>query len=199
VANLLRQRQVRDLVLAGLCAQAGAYALVAVFAPHVQQLMIDPSATASWIGGLQAATWGAALCGAPWWGRRNDQRPIEQTFALAACGCALSITLQAWMPHVLWLLPLRLLQGFCFSALLQSVYLRVSHLGTTQSQGVQIGVTNTFLTFGQVLGSLSGALFAGFLDPHWTFPLIAGSFAVSAALAWRNLPMLEPSYERAVQ
>jgi MFS family permease len=139
------------------------------------------------------------LWGAPWWGRRNDRKPIEQTFALAACGCAISIALQAWMPHAAWLIPLRLAQGFCFSALLQSVYLRISQIAVEHSQGVQIGVTNSFLTFGQVLGSLSGALFAGLLDPQWTFTLIAGSFALSAALAWKNEPSLVQSYESATQ
>lgn len=198
-ATLMQSRQSRDLVVAGLLAQAGAYGLVAIFAPHVQLLVADTSTTAGWVGALQAVTWGATLCGAPWWGRRNDRGSIEQSFALAACGCAISIACQAWTPHVTLLFPLRMVQGFCFSALLQSVYLRISQLAGERGQGVQIGVANSFLTFGQVLGSLLGALFAGVLDPQWAFALIAGSFALSAALAWRHDLPLAQSYKGVTQ
>lgn len=184
VAGLLRRPRVRALVLAGVCAQAGAYGLVTVFAPHVRSLLPDPGRAASWTGLLQAATWGATVLGSAWWGRRNDRRPVEANFAAAACGCAISIALQALPGQAGWLFPLRLLQGFCFSALAQSVFLQVSRQAAGEHQGLHMGAANSFLTLGQILGSLAGALLAGLLPPAPVFALTGSAFGVAAALVW---------------
>ncbi len=186
VADLFRHRQVRAFLLAGICAQAGAYGLVTVFAPHVRTLLRDPGHAASWVGILQAVTWGATFLGSAWWGRRNDRKPVEQNFAVAACGCGISIALQALPGQAGWLFPLRFLQGFCFSALVQSVFLQVSRQAAPDHQGVQIGVANSFLTFGQILGSLGGALVSGLLAPAWAFVLMGSAFAFGAALVWKS-------------
>jgi len=182
--GVLRHRQTRAFALAGLCAQAGVYGLVTVFAPHVRALLAEPGQAATWVGGLQAATWAAGAVGAPWWGRRNDTGAVEPRFAVAALGCAVGVALQGLSLPVGWLLPLRALQGFCFSALAQSVLLRLGREVSAEHQGVQMGVANTFLTLGQIAGAAAGALLAGLLTPSWIFVLMAGCFVLAATLVW---------------
>lgn len=186
LTELLRHRQLRWFVLAGLWSQAGAYGLVIVFAPHVRELLSDPSHAATWVGLLQALTWGATWVGASWWGRRNDRKSVAHNFSWAAWGCAISIALQAWPPGVEWLFPLRIMQGFFFSALIQSVYLQVSRNTNTEQQGVQIGIANSFLVMGQVLGPLAASAVSGILSFPWIFALMGGFFGLSALLAWRS-------------
>lgn len=186
---VLRHRQVRAIVLGGLCAQAGVYGIVTVFAPQVRILLQDPEHAATWVGILQAVTWSATLIGAPWWGRYNDRNPVEHTFALAAWGCALSLILQAWPSWVSWLFPLRVLQGFCFGAIKQSVYLRVSREAGAEQQGVQIGMANSFLVAGQILGALTGALVSGLVSLPWVFVLMGSFFGLGAILVQKTAPL----------
>jgi MFS family permease len=182
--GVLRHPQIRAFAFAGLCAQAGAYGLVTVFAPHVRGLLTDPGQAASWVGGLQAVAWAAGAVGAPWWGRRNDAGAVGPHFIAASLGCAVSIALQGLALPVLWLLPLRALQGFCFSALAQSVLLRLGREAAAEHQGVQLGAANTFLMLGQIAGALVGALLAGLVAPSWIFVFMAGCFVLAATLVW---------------
>lgn len=195
--GVLRSPRVRAFALAGLCAQAGAYGLVTVFAPHVRGLLADPGQAASWVGGLQAAAWAAGAVGAPWWGRRNDAGSVEFHFVAASLGCAASIALQGLALPVVWLLPLRVLQGFCFSALAQSVLLRLGREASAGHQGVQLGAANTFLTLGQVAGALLGALLAGLFTSSWVFVFMAGCFVLAATLVWAVRPASTPLKEGA--
>jgi DHA1 family multidrug resistance protein-like MFS transporter len=182
--GVLRRRQLRAFAFAGLCAQAGAYGLVTVFAPHVRGLLAEPAQAATWVGMLQATAWAAGAVGAPWWGRRNDTAAVEPHFIAASLGCAASIALQGLSLPVAWLLPLRALQGFCFSALAQSVLLRLGREVAAEHQGMQLGVANTFLTSGQIAGAAMGALLAGLLAPSWVFVVMAGCFVLAATLVW---------------
>ncbi len=182
--RLLRHSHVRAFVLAGLCIQAGAYGLVTVFAPHVRGLLHGSAGAAAWVGALQAVTWTATAMSAPWWGRRNDQSPVERNFVHAAAGCAVSIALQAWPGHVGWLIPLRLLQGFCFGALVQSIYLRVSRHAEMDQQGVQIGLANSFLTTGQIVGALTGGALAELLPTAGVILMMGGFFGIGSLLVW---------------
>jgi MFS family permease len=189
---LLRDSQVRALVLAGLCTQAGAFGLVTVFAPHVRGLLHGSAGAAAWVGALQAITWAATSMSAPWWGRRCDRTPVERNFVRAAGGCAVSIALQAWVGHVGWLIPLRVVQGLCFGALVQSIYLQVSRQAGAEQQGFQIGLANSFLTTGQVIGALVGGAVDTLLAPAGVIVLMGSFFGLGALLVWKiGYPQLE--------
>ncbi|WP_410513166.1 MFS transporter [Paenibacillus sp. BR2-3] len=175
-SNLLRHRRVRSFLLAGMMAQFGAFGLVTVFAPRVEGMIGYANYAATWVGVLQAITWGATLIGSPWWGRRNDRMQIEKNVCLALVGCGLSVILQALPPNVVWLIPLRIVQGFCFGALIQSIFLVVIKESKKEHRGMNIGIANSFLVIGQIAGSLLGAAFGAFLTMEWTFVIIGSSF-----------------------
>lgn len=180
--SLLKNRGVRSLILAGVCAQAGVFGLVTVFAPLVRDLAGSDSYAATWVGVLQAFTWGATILGAPWWGGKNDRGPIEGHFFWASAGCGVSIFLQAFSPDPIGLIPLRILQGFCFSALLQSVFLKVTRETGEAVRGASIGMTNSFLVSGQVLGSVGTAWVGGWLPVEGVITLLGGLFLFGALL-----------------
>ncbi|WP_229751813.1 MFS transporter [Marinithermofilum abyssi] len=190
--RLMSDVPLRGILLAGVCAQAGVFGLVAVFAPLVRDLAGSPHYAATWVGVLQAVTWGGTILGAPWWGRRNDRSPLENNFFWAAVGCGVSVLLQVIPQQLLWLIPLRFIQGFCFSALLQSVFLKVTRRTPASDRGASIGMTNSFLVFGQVLGSFLAAVAGGALSVEWTcivmgLLFLAGAWLVKhpPAFRWR--------------
>jgi MFS transporter, DHA1 family, staphyloferrin B biosynthesis exporter len=168
-SHLLGRYEALSFVLAGLCAQVGSYGMVTIFAIHVRELLADPRHASGVVGALQAVTLTATLIGATWWGRHNDRHPLKRNFVIASLGCALSVALQSLPSQAGWLFPLRFMQGFCVSAIGQSVYLQVSRGLPPEHQGGGIGVANSFLTLGQVIGSLTGGILSAYVSAAWVF------------------------------
>jgi MFS family permease len=185
-AGLARHPVARNLLLAGLLGQSATFALVVVFAPQVERITATAAAATVWVGVLQATTWAGSLAGAPWWGRRNDRRPAQAGFAVAACCCGLAVLLQALPSTPEWLLLLRAAQGFCFAALGQSVLHVACSVVHDQVRGTAIGLSNGVLDVGQVVGPFLAATVATALSPAAAFPVIALLFLLAAALALRG-------------
>lgn len=182
----LREPEMRALFGAGLTAHLAIYGLVPVFALSVRSQLADASSAGAWVGMLHALTWGAAIAGSVWWGRRNDRvSDASESFVLAAALCAGSILLQAVPPTPWVLIPLRIVQGFCFAALAQSVFLHAVRDAPTGAQSAQIGVANSFLLAGQVAGPLLVAVALLVISPSTTIILLALCCAAAAVLPVR--------------
>jgi len=190
--RLLRMPQGRNLLLAGLAAQAAVFALVVVFAPQVERVTGSLAAATVWVGVLHALTWTASSVGAPWWGRRNDRRSAYRGFAVAAACCGLAIGLQAVPASPQALVPLRIAQGFCFAALAQSVMYVISDLSSERLRGTGLGFTTSVLDLGKVVGALVGAAAAALLPAPAVFPAIGALLGVAALLALRSDPQHGP-------
>ena len=184
--RVLRSAPGRTIVAAGLCAQAGIFALVVVFAPQVQRATGSFAAAVGWVGALQAVTWAASALTASWWGRRHDRRSAAGGFALAAIGCGAAVALQAIPMPPEALIPVRILQGACFAALVPAVLHVATRLGPSQERGAVTGLTTGFLDLGQVVGPLVGAVLAVVLPETAVFVVIATLFLVAAGLAARS-------------
>lgn len=182
IQSLLRDRSACAFLCAGFLVQVGGYALVALFANRVRQLAPDAATASEWVGALQALTWAVTLLGAAWWGRRNDRVAVEKNFALAAAVCGLAVSAQALPSHAAWLAPLRALQGFCMSALGQSVFLRLSLGADPAQRGLRIGIANSGLTLGHVIGSLALIWLAGWLEQEVLFVFAGGVFLAAACV-----------------
>jgi MFS family permease len=149
----------RRCLVAGLLAQVGSYGLVTVFAPHVRAVIPDPRLAGTWVGGLQAVTWAAALASSTWWsGRLERHLPFATAAALGALG--LAIVLQALPPQPAALVPLRVLQGWCASAIVPAVLLEASRAAGKVRSGAAIGAATGVLTAGQVVGALGAGVAA---------------------------------------
>ncbi|QYR19451.1 MFS transporter [Paenibacillus sp. sptzw28] len=179
--ELFADRICRSFIMAGICANIGAYGLVSVFAPQVNLLVSDSGNAALWIGLLQGVTWAASWAASSWWGRRNDMAPVERNFAWAAAICGLAVMLQSAVSSPEWLIPLRLVQGFGFSALLQSVFLVVCRTSSADRRGTSIGSASGALVTGQIAGPLTGGLLAGVYSSAFVF-ILFGAFFVLASL-----------------
>jgi MFS family permease len=184
--RLLRMPQGRNLLLAGLAAQASVFALIVVFATQVEHVTGSIAAATVWVGVLHAMTWAASSAGGPWWGRRNDRHPAHRGFAVAAGSCGLVVALQAVPASPEALVPLRIAQGFCFAALTQSVLYVVSHLMGERLRGTGIGFATSVLDLGQIVGPLLGAVAVALLPLPATFAAIGALLIVAALLALRG-------------
>lgn len=176
----------RHLLLAGLAGQAGVYALLVVFAPRVGQISGSIATATVWVGALQAVTWAGTLIGAPWWGYRNERHRPHIGFALAAAGCGLAVALQAVPTAPEALLPLRIVQGFCFRHARSDGAPSRQPAGTRTGTRHLHGVHPRSAGLGQVVGPLLGVLAAVLLPLPAAFTAIGLLFGLAAALAMRS-------------
>ena len=142
---------------AGSLAQGGAFALVTCFALYINE--IDPPAlpAATTTGILHALAWTATFLAGGYWGKRNDNGQARENFILASAGCGIAILALLWVDNVWLIAILRLIQGFCFAALIQSVMFSLSSQVAPAQQGQAIGTAKSALVTGQLLGPPAAA------------------------------------------
>lgn len=143
---------------AGSAAQAGAFALVVAFALYCQPLWQHLEYQATLIGGLHACAWFATFLFAGFWGQRNQLGGLSRNYALAALGCAVALMVIPFSNLLWWMVAARLLQGACFAALPQTLFLQVGQLCPASARGAALGLARSSQVIGQILGPLSVAL-----------------------------------------
>jgi len=184
---LYENRTIRNFILAGILVKMADFATFAVFTPYVKQMISTPETAAVWVGVLLAATYLGELTGSPWWGRKNDHNRIESNFMWAALLCAICMLVQTvTMPlHLLFLV--RFLQGFFYSALLQSVMLVVIRASDADNRGVRIGATNSLLMGGQLLGPFIGSFLGVRIGLAWVFFTMGSVLILASVVIWYHV------------
>jgi MFS family permease len=173
-------RPALPFLLAGICANIGLHGVSPVLAPLVAH---RTSNAATWIGLLQGAMGLAAIAGSPYWGRRNDRGSAALTLRRASLLCVVAMLLHAVPQPLEWILLWRLLLGFAFSAILQTVLLVVSRVSV--DQGTSMAFANSVLVVGQIVGALAGAALGEHLPPGLVFVAMAPAFAAAALIPRR--------------
>lgn len=167
---------------AGSLAQGGAFALVTCFALYISEQgpLAVPAATAT--GALHALAWAATFLAGGYWGRRNDSGRASENFVLASACCGAAILALVWVDN-LWLIALlRLVQGFFFAALVQSVMYSVSNQVAPTQQGQAIGTVKSALVTGQLIGPLAAAGAYSQFQAAGAIAITAGLFMAASLL-----------------
>jgi MFS family permease len=172
------------LALAAVGAYFGVYGLIPIFAEHVSGIGVAPESASVWVGVLHSVMWGATLLGSFWWGKHNDatQRPLC-SLALAAGGCAVSIAAVVLPLSPLALIPVRLLQGFFFAALAQSLFLHFTKHAPEERRSSFVGMANSFLLIGQSAGPLLAGPLVGVMPVTAAIMVMAAACGLACLLA----------------
>ena len=193
-------RQVPGAIMLAVAAAAvyfGVYGLIPVYALHVDRIVDSGDSASLWVGVLHSVMWSGTLAGSFWWGRRNDTttRPL-QAFSLAIGGCAVSIALLALPLSPFLMLPLRLVQGFCFAALAQSLFHHFSQHAPDSQKSSSIGAANSFLLIGQSAGPLLAGPLVNTLPIPAVILIMAGACSLSFALVVRTVRAEQQNFVR---
>ena len=193
-------RQVPGAIMLAVAAAAvyfGVYGLIPVYALHVDRIVDSGDSASLWVGVLHSVMWSGTLAGSFWWGRRNDTttRPL-QAFSLAIGGCAVSIALLALPLSPFLMLPLRLVQGFCFAALAQSLFHHFSQHAPDSQRSSSIGAANSFLLIGQSAGPLLAGPLVNTLPIPAVILIMAGACSLSFALVVRTVRAEQQNFVR---
>lgn len=185
LTELFFHRKVRYFLFVGMCANIGVYGLIILFSQFIGGVVV-PENAAAWVGMSQALTWGAGWLSSSWWGKRNDGYPVEKNFFWASLGCGISIMLQPLCNDIEWILVLRLVQGFCFSALIQSVFFVVSRYSLEENRGFRMGLTSSLLVIGQITGGMSAAWLGRYVNLEIAIAGFGFVFIIAAMVIWSN-------------
>ncbi|MFE5320871.1 MFS transporter [Paenibacillus sp. NPDC056579] len=198
--HLLSEPKVRHFLLAGILANFGVFGLLTVTPVYVKQLVADPADTAVWVGVLQAVNWASVWLASSWWGKRNDGHPVRLNYVVAAVLCGVAIMLQTAVPSVSWLIPLRILQGFASSALIQSVFLTITRSSASDQLGFRMGLSRSLLFTGQIAGPMASGTLGSLVSASAIFALHGLVIAAGGLLVWllgQSKEAAQPSQETA--
>ncbi|MEU5845337.1 MFS transporter [Saccharopolyspora shandongensis] len=171
------------LAAAAACAYFGMYGLIPIFAEQVRGVA-DVGTASVWVGVLHSVMWAATLLGSFWWGKHNDStgRPLR-TFAVAAGICAASIIALSLPLDPIAYIPLRLVQGFCFAALAQSLFLHFSRHAEDDRRSEFVSTANSFLLLGQSAGPLLAGPIIGVMPVPVAVAVMGLTCGAGSALA----------------
>jgi MFS family permease len=172
------------LALAAVASYFGIYGLIPIFAEHVRGVVVEQGTASTWVGVLHSVMWSGALVGSFWWGKHNEisQRPLR-SFAIAAGGCSVSIAVLGLPLDPIALIPIRLVQGFCFAALAQSLFLHFSNHAPDEKTGSFVGAANSFLLIGQSAGPLLAGPMVALMPVGAAITVLALACALGCMLA----------------
>ncbi|MFF2089237.1 MFS transporter [Paenibacillus sp. NPDC058174] len=186
--SLVRQPLVRRFIAAGMLFKLVDFSIFAIFTPFIRELFHSPASSATIVGLLLAVSSLGELVGAPLWGRRNDRNRLERNLIFAGILCALCLAAQTIPLGIVWLLIIRFLQGFFYSALLQTVMLAVLRSSSNSDRGVRVGATNSLLMIGQISGPTIGLYLGAQLGMSSVFFVMCGVMII-ASLLFLQLPV----------
>lgn len=182
--TVLAHRALRNWMFAACLIQTAAFAFINAFPFYITALFSAADAIASKIGLLHALGWFAAMLASPLWGRLNDNGEPRRYFAIAALGCALSIGLLAVVDQTWLIALLRIIQGACYAALMQSVLLACSRQLPLSVNGHATGLSRSFMVTGQMLGPLIVVSLLPLLSPANLLLPVAMLFLAAGLFAY---------------
>jgi len=180
----LRDPIMRNWMFAACFGQAAAFALVNTFVFFLEP-QVSPASLASIIGVTHAAGWAASMLASPFWGRANDTGDARRHYFIAGVGCAISVALLPLANHLWQILALRIVQGACFAALAQSVFLALITAKETSLQGEIVGTAKSYLVLGQIVGPAVVAIFLPWWGPKEALWGSSALFILAALFAIR--------------
>ncbi|MFC5474554.1 MFS transporter [Paraherbaspirillum soli] len=184
--SVLAAPDLRRWMLAACLVQAAVFALINVFALYIAARFPHAGALASKTGLLHALGWLATMLTGPLWGHLNDRGDPRRNFMLAAGACALCMALLTGVDQ-LWLAGLlRVIQGGCYAALMQSMLLACSRQLPAAAYGHITGISRSFMVLGQLLGPLLIMMLLPLLAPVQLLWPVAALFLSAGLLVRRN-------------
>lgn len=170
------------------------YCMLIPFLPVylLQELKVDPAEAKLWSGAIFSITFFIGGFMAPFWGKLADKNGKKPMLLRSGIGLALSYFLGGIVTTPLQLFLVRMLQGF--AAGLISVFLAmVSSSVPKEKLGFSMGIFQSGLTIGNVMGPLLGGTLATFFGMRASFFVAGGFLIFITALTWFLVP--EPQKE----
>lgn len=139
------------------------FSLVMPFLPlYVQTMGVTGHSVELWTGVIFAATFVSAAVALPYWGRLSDRTGRRPIMIGASIGQGVAVTLMGFATHPWHLMALRLLLGASFG-IMSACIAYMTAITPKQQTGYMLGMIQTAVTSGSILGPFLGGFLASFM------------------------------------
>lgn len=189
------KRTLQAMWLANFVALFGVSMIIPFLPLYIQELGItDPKTIKHWTGLLFSVNFLAAAIMVPIWGAVADKIGKKPMTMRAILGLAISIGLMYWAQNVYQLLFLRILQGV-LSGFIASAIALVAGATKKERLGTTLGILQTAIVTGQILGPAAG----GFAADHFGYKPLFLAAAISCIIAAIIIKLLVANDARTTQ
>jgi DHA1 family multidrug resistance protein-like MFS transporter len=139
------------------------FSLVMPFLPlYVQTMGISGHSVELWTGVIFSATYVSAAVALPFWGRLSDRTGRRPIMIGASIGQGVAVTLMGLATHPWQLVVLRLMLGASFG-IMSACIAYMTAITPKRETGYMLGMIQTAVTAGSILGPFLGGFLASFM------------------------------------
>jgi MFS transporter, DHA1 family, multidrug resistance protein len=155
-----------------------------IFVLYIETLEVNPNYLPTITGGLLSIMGIFATISSAWWGKRVIKTAIRNNFVIAAVLSALMYSVHAIIYNPYFLIPVEVILGFAYGALLPLMFTSVSLNINVERRGGILGIAASFQILGNMIGPILGGLAAAGLGLRVNFLLTGIIFVIIAVIAF---------------
>lgn len=180
--------QLGILVFDAVIMSAG-YSMLIPFLPMylLKELHVDPAHVSLWSGAVYSVTFLIGGIMAPIWGRIADRKSRKLMMVRSGVGLALSYGFAGLAATPFQLFLARTLQGFA-AGLISVLLAMTSSVVPKEKLGIGMGLFQSGLTLGNVMGPLLGGFLATWVGMRASFYMASLFLVVLTVLTWFFVP-----------
>lgn len=129
-----------------------------IFVLYIETLEINKNYLPTITGALYSIVGIFSIFSAYWWGKKVEIFGLSKSVMMAALLTGLMYTLHFVITNPYYLIPVRIVLGFGYGALLPLLFTAISKNVSKDRRGGVMGVSSSF----QIIGNLVGPLFGGY-------------------------------------
>lgn len=123
----------------------------------------------------------------PFWGKRNDRKPVNKTLVYALVGAGVGYALHIFTVGVWELIPIRALLGFCIGGVMPSIYSFINKQSPDIRKGGIMGIASSITMLGNLIGPLSSGMIASLTSINFVFVFSGILLASGSFIAYNKL------------
>jgi MFS transporter, DHA1 family, multidrug resistance protein len=152
-----------------------------IFVLYVETLEVSKSILPTVTGGLLSIMGIFSTLSSAWWGRRVEKTKLRNNLVAAGIISALMYSVHIFIYNPYHLIPVEIMLGFAYGALLPLMFTSVSLNINVERRGGILGIASSFQILGNMIGPIIGGSAAAFFGLRFNF-IIAGFFFLLIAL-----------------
>ncbi len=140
-----------------------------IFVLYVETLNISAKFLPTITGALYSIVGIFSTISAAWWGRRIEKHGIRKNIVAASLITGLMYCIHTFIDDPYTLIPVRMVLGFGFGALLPLLFTSISKNISLGRRGGVLGVASSFQILGNIIGPIAGGFSVGIIGLKFSF------------------------------
>jgi DHA1 family multidrug resistance protein-like MFS transporter len=158
-----------------------------IFVLYVETFNISSEILPTITGFLYSIMGFFSIFSAAWWGKRVERTGLRKNLFAASLITGLMYSAHSFINDPFTLIPVRMILGFGFGALLPLLFTTISNNVSFERKGGVLGVASSFQILGNMIGPVLGGYAAGMLGIKTSFFLTGFVFFLIASIIFSRL------------